>query len=78
MSDNAQLFANGARWDIAVAIAVAAILAGAVFGWRGVAAVLAVPVGIVLVVGAAATIVVISVVAAVKSIEKELEEIEDE
>jgi amino acid transporter len=72
--DDPQFFADGARWDIAVVIAVAAILAGAVFGWQGTAVVLAVPVGLMLI--AAATFVFIALVmrSVAKSAGDELEE----
>jgi len=75
---DAQFFADGARWDIGIVIAVAAVFAGAVFGWHGVAAVLAIPVGLVLI--AAGTLALIGVVmwSIVQNIGEEVEEAEDE
>jgi len=73
-----QFFADGARWDIAVVIAAAAILSGAFFGWKVVAAVLAVPVGFILV--AAATLAFIALVmrSVVNNVDDELADIDEE
>jgi len=79
MSDDPQLFADGARWDIAVAIAVAAILAGAVFGWKGAAAVLAFPVALMLIAAVTFAFIVLVMRSVVTNIQDELDDIgEDE
>jgi len=76
--DDPQFFADGARWDIAVTIVVLAILAGAVFGWPGVAAVLAVPVGLFLIAAATLAFIVVVMWSVVENIDEEVENIGDD
>jgi len=76
--DDPQFFADGARWNIAVAIVVLAILAGALFGWRGVAAVLAVPVGLLVMAAATLAFIVVVLWSVVETIDEEVENIGDD
>ena len=77
--DDPQFFADGARWDIVVVIAVAAVLAGAVFGWIGVVAVLAVSVGALLIAAATFAFVGLVIRSVAKNAQGELDDVaEDE
>ena len=71
--DGAQFFADGARWDIVVVIAVAAVLAGGVFGWIGVVAVLAVSVGALLIAAATFAFVGLVIRSVAKNAQTELD-----
>jgi len=74
--DDPQFFADGARWDIGVVIAVAAILSGAVFGWVGVAAVAAVPVGALLIAAATFAFIALVIRSVVKNTQDEFDDID--
>ena len=77
--DGAQFFADGARWDIVVVIAVAAVLAGAVFGWIGVVAVVAVTVGALLIAAATFAFFGLVIRSVAKNAQGELDDVaEDE
>jgi len=76
--DDPQFFADGARWDIAVAIAVAAILAWGAFGWQGAAVVLAIPTALLLVAVATLGLVVLTVWSVVRNTQDALDEVDNE
>lgn len=78
IDDDPQFFADGARWDIAVGIAVAAILAWAAFGWQGAAVVLAVPTALLLVAVATLGFVVLTMWSVARNTQDALDGVDDE
>ena len=75
---DAQFFAPGGKRDFLIALAVLSVLAYAIFGWSGVAAVLSIPAAFIALAALAFVIVGATVVAAMRDVETEINDESDE
>jgi len=78
LNDDPRLFAPGVKWSLLVCLGVLSVFAYAIFGWSGVAGVLAVPLFALLVFALTLAFVALMIRSVVKNTQGELDEVDDD